>query len=337
MLVSVLINNYNYSRFLKACIDSVLVQSYPNIEIIVVDDGSTDDSLTVAQNFTGRIKLIAQENTGQGGAYNAGFAIEKGEVVIFLDSDDLLSSDIIARVVECFEDLSVAKAQWRLQLIDDRGAEVDGLFPDTLHSGDVKSIIRKFGNYASPPGSGNAYRKSALQLFFPMQPEVWRIGADTLPALVAPFSGRVVTLDGVGGYYRIHDKPDQGTAFVLNNSPAIPSKAVALAEFTREAVRMVLTEAGKISAPYALEMPAQVKLRLISLKVAQDEHPIPDDGVYLCLRDGYRSIIRWPGFSLKKRLLYLVWLTAVGLSPRCLAKKLILAGMKQARSSKVSP
>lgn len=336
MLVSVLINNYNYGRFLKPCIDSVLAQTYPNVEIIVVDDGSTDDSLAVARTFVNRIEVIAQANSGQGSAYNIGFAHAKGEVVLFLDSDDLLAPDVIARSVACFADFEVAKVQWRLQLIDDRGFEIDGLFPDTLHSGDVRAIVLKFGNYASPPGSGNAYRKSALKLFFPMKPEVWRIGADTLPALVAPFSGKVVTLAGVGGFYRIHDKPDLGTAFVLNNSPAIPSKAVALGAMTREAVRAILTEAGKMNGPYSFEMPAQVKLRLVSLKVASEEHPISSDSVYLCLRDGYRSIIRWPGFSLKKRLFYLAWLTAVGLSPSWLAKKMILAGMKHARCSKVS-
>lgn len=337
MFVSVLINNFNYGRFLGACIESALTQTYPDIEVIVVDDGSTDDSVLIAKSFADRVVLIEQANTGQGGAYNAGFARAKGDIIIFLDADDLLGKDVVRQVVVSFRDATVAKVQWRLQLINDSGAKIDGLFPDTLHSGDIKPIIRRFGNYASPPGSGNAYRKSALAPFFPMQQDVWRIGADTLPVLVTPFSGKVVSLDEPGGFYRIHDKPNHGSAFVLNNSPAIPSKAVSLDVESREAVHKALAEAGLISSAYELEMPAQVKTRLISLKVAPEDHPLPYDSVFACLRDGYRSVIFWPGFTVKKRLLYLAWISVVGFAPMWLSKKIILAGMRRARSSRKSP
>lgn len=334
MLVSVLINNYNYGRFLSACIQSALCQDYPEIEIIVVDDGSTDNSVEAAKSFGPRIVLIEQQNSGQGGAYSTAFSRAKGEIVMFLDSDDLLGSHVVRQVVQSFRDPLVAKVQWRLQLIDEQGLPREGLFPDTLHSGDVRSIIRRFGNYASPPGSGNAYRKSALESFFPLEPDVWRIGADTLPVLCAPFSGKVVSLKEPGGSYRIHDKHNQGNVFVLNNSPAIPSKAVGLGQHSRDAVHKILVAAGLLLLPYKFEVPAQVKVRLISLRVAPEDHPLPSDSVIACLGDGYRSIIRWPGFTLKKRLLYLVWLTAVAFAPCSLAKKIILAGMQQSRNAR---
>lgn len=337
MKVSITINNYNYGSFIKACIESALTQTYPDIEVIVVDDGSTDDSVLIAKSFADRIVLIEQANSGQGGAYNAGFARAKGEIVIFLDADDLLGMDVVRQVVVSFRDAAVAKVQWRLQLINDSGAKIDGLFPDTLHSGDIKPIIRRFGNYASPPGSGNAYRKSALAPFFPMQQDVWRIGADTLPVLVAPFSGKVVSLDEPGGFYRIHDKPNHRSAFVLNNSPGVPSKAVSLDVKSREAIHKVLADAGLISSAYELEMPSQVKTRLISLKVAPGDHPLPYDSVSACLRDGYQSIIFWPGFTIKKRCLYIAWISVIGIAPVWLSKKIILAGMKRARSARKNP
>jgi len=329
MLVSVLINNYNYERFLAECIQSAISQSYPDVEIILVDDGSTDQSVKLAQSFDGQIQVISQPNGGQGSAYNTGFNVARGEIIIFLDSDDLLLPNVIEEIVEIFKDEEVAKVQWRLALIDDHSHPIGSLFPETLHDGDVRPIIKKFGNYASPPGSGNAYRRSVLQQFFPMTDHDWKIGADTLPALVAPFSGNVRTLKSYGGFYRIHDKPQSMNTFVMNNSPSIPSKAVELAVKTRNLVYEALANANLVSQPFRYAMPAQIKLRLISLRVAPQDHPIPKDSRIQCLKDGFSSILCWPGFSLKKRLLYIAWMIAVALLPAALAKQVIIAGMNR--------
>src|SRR5688572_3590972 len=96
--VSIVINNYNYGRFLAASIDSALGQTYPRTETIVVDDGSTDDSREVIQRYAGRVRAILKANGGQASAVNTGFAACQGEVVIFLDSDDMLLPDIAAAV-----------------------------------------------------------------------------------------------------------------------------------------------------------------------------------------------------------------------------------------------
>lgn len=329
MLVSVLINNFNYERFLAECIQSAISQSYPDVEIILVDDGSTDQSVKIGQSFGDQIRVISQPNGGQGSAYNTGFKEARGEIIIFLDSDDLLLPTVVKEIVEIFKDPEIAKVQWRLALIDDRSNQIGGLFPETLHDGDVRPIIKKFGNYASPPGSGNAYRRSALVDFFPMTDHDWKIGADTLPALVAPFSGKAHNLKSYGGFYRIHDKPQSMNTFVMNNSPSIPSKAVDLAMKTRNLVFKALSNAKLVSQPFQYAMPAQIKLRLISLRVAPQDHPIPKDSRIQCLKDGFSSILRWPGFSLKKRFLYITWMLAVALLPAALAKQAIIAGMNR--------
>jgi len=88
-LVSVIIPNYNYGRFLEESIGSALNQTYPNVEVIVVDDGSTDDSVDVANSFNDRIRFISQENAGVSAARNRGIAESRGEVIAFLDSDDV--------------------------------------------------------------------------------------------------------------------------------------------------------------------------------------------------------------------------------------------------------
>ncbi|MBU3593263.1 glycosyltransferase family 2 protein [Polynucleobacter sp. 71A-WALBACH] len=329
MLVSILINNYNYGRFLADCIRSAIGQTYQPIEVIVVDDGSTDDSLEIANTFSDQIKIISKANGGQGSAYNAGFKASSGQVIIFLDSDDLLLPNVVKDATKLFNDSAVAKVQWRLTLMNEQGVPTGELFPETLHDSNIQTIIKKFGSYGSPPGSGNAYRRTAIEGYFPMREIDWKIGADTLPALVAPFQGEVVNLNSPGGFYRIHNKIKSVNTFVMNNSPAIPSKAVELAEYTRKIVYELLTKARWLTSAYDYEMPAQVKLRLISLRVNPEEHPISGDTRWKCLIDGIKSILHWPGFSIKKRLLYTGWFIAVAILPKNIAKSIILTGMNR--------
>src|SRR4051812_29781979 len=86
--VSILINNYNYARYLRECIDSCLAQDYENLEIIVVDDGSKDDSVEIVRSYGDRVILVAKENGGQASAFDAGVAHSSGEILCFLDADD---------------------------------------------------------------------------------------------------------------------------------------------------------------------------------------------------------------------------------------------------------
>lgn len=103
--VSVIIPNYNYGRFLSEAIDSVLAQTYRNIEIIVVDDGSTDDSLKILADYEKKgIKVIIQKNNGVGAARNSGAAKSKGEFIAFLDADDIWLPTKIERQLKQFTD-----------------------------------------------------------------------------------------------------------------------------------------------------------------------------------------------------------------------------------------
>jgi glycosyltransferase involved in cell wall biosynthesis len=89
-LVSIIINNYNYDRYVRMAIESALHQSWQNVEVIVVDDGSTDKSREIIQKYEHKARIILKENGGQGSAFNAGFAESKGEIILFLDADDML-------------------------------------------------------------------------------------------------------------------------------------------------------------------------------------------------------------------------------------------------------
>jgi tetratricopeptide (TPR) repeat protein len=102
-LVSIIIPTYNRSQLLRLTVESVLAQTYPNIEIIVVDDGSTDDTARVMEQYTGRITYIKQDNQGPGGALETGFQGASGEYINFLDHDDLMMPTKIERQVQVLD------------------------------------------------------------------------------------------------------------------------------------------------------------------------------------------------------------------------------------------
>src|SRR6266508_2917548 len=141
-LVSIIVNNYNYGSFLRDAIDSVLQQTYAFIEVIVVDDGSTDNSREIIHSYGDRIRLIFKENGGQASAFNAGLAQSRGEVIIFLDSDDMLLPDIVARVANVFDaNPDVAKVMYRMEFIDTMGVRTNLVQPSShlpMRSGDLR-------------------------------------------------------------------------------------------------------------------------------------------------------------------------------------------------------
>ncbi len=101
-LVSVVIPNYNYARYLPEAIESVLAQTHKNVEVIVVDDGSTDDSKAVLASFGDRIRTIFQKNQGVSAARNRGVAESKGDFVAFLDADDAFLPSKLEKQIELF-------------------------------------------------------------------------------------------------------------------------------------------------------------------------------------------------------------------------------------------
>src|SRR5438093_12916614 len=109
---SIIITSYNYGRFLKETIDSALAQSIDDVDVVVVDDGSKDNSREVICSYGGRIVPILKENGGQASAFNAGFSAARGDVICFLDSDDLLLPDALAKAIPHFEHHRVVKVNW---------------------------------------------------------------------------------------------------------------------------------------------------------------------------------------------------------------------------------
>jgi len=114
-LVSVIMPVYNSEKYLSEAINSVINQNYTNWELIIVNDGSVDQSLSIAKTFeSGRIKVFSQENKGQCAANNYGYRQSKGDYIKFFDSDDLLSTNILEEQVKIalVHPNTVVSAKW---------------------------------------------------------------------------------------------------------------------------------------------------------------------------------------------------------------------------------
>lgn len=115
-LVSILIPCYNAESWLAQTIESALAQTWPNKEIIVVDDGSTDGSLSIARTYEAKnVKIISQANKGASSARNRALGVAKGEFIQYLDADDLLAPDKIERQMDALKESPkglIASSEW---------------------------------------------------------------------------------------------------------------------------------------------------------------------------------------------------------------------------------
>lgn len=123
--ISVVISSYNYAHFLGETIRSVLAQTYPAREVIVIDDGSSDDSVAVARSFGERVRVVEQENGGVCVARNHGGRLAAGDVVAFLDSDDLWLPHKLERQAEAFRaDPEVGLVSCGIRFFNPRGETI---------------------------------------------------------------------------------------------------------------------------------------------------------------------------------------------------------------------
>ena len=207
MRASVVITSYNYARFLPSAIASAIEQTYPDTEVIVVDDGSKDDSRSIIESFGEGVRAHFQANRGQGGAFNAGFALSEGELVLFLDSDDMLLPSAAACAVEAADDPAVSQVLWPMPDIDARGTRTGELTPASpLATGDMLEQLVSEGplQWSSPPTSGNAWTRSFLAEVLPMPEDEFRTNPDAYLTGLAPLYGELRALGEPQSLYRRH-------------------------------------------------------------------------------------------------------------------------------------
>ena len=186
-LVTIAINNYNYGQFLGSAIDSALSQTYAPIEIVVVDDGSTDNSREIIASYQDQIVPILKENGGQASAFNAGLAASRGQIICLLDADDVFLPHKVAEIVKVFEQQpEVGWCFHRLKLVDTKTGELIRISPGIdSQICDFRQQSQK-GNIVgpTPATSGLCFRRSLLEQILPM-PEIIRITSDNYVKFLA--------------------------------------------------------------------------------------------------------------------------------------------------------
>jgi glycosyltransferase involved in cell wall biosynthesis len=184
-LISILINNYNYARFLDEAIESALAQDYPQVEVVVVDDGSTDDSRDRIDAYGNRVRRVFQANAGQAAAFNAGFAASAGDIVCLLDADDRLRPHKAAAIAQIYA--ANPTAEWvfhPLALFGDVASPEDPA-QNTDSIVDVRSCASRGRlTTVTPATSGLTFRRRLLDRILPMPGEI-RITSDNYLKLAA--------------------------------------------------------------------------------------------------------------------------------------------------------
>jgi glycosyltransferase involved in cell wall biosynthesis len=208
-LVTALICNYNYCKYLPDAIESVLAQSWKNIEIIVVDDGSTDASREVLKRYEGHLRAILKENGGQASAFNEGIAEAHGEILCFLDSDDIWHPDKVAEVVAKYREAAWGLVCHGYELIDATGTILPeaGYQMDktSLLGGDMFHYQQEHGYpWVFSPTSGMSMPSIIAHQLNPIPETDFRISADIALAYGSICFGPVGIIDRALFNYRIH-------------------------------------------------------------------------------------------------------------------------------------
>ncbi len=214
LTVSILINNYNYDNYLQDCIDSAINQTYPNIEVILFDDASTDNSIKIASKYKEKIKIIQnkQNSKHKYNAYNQlnaiyqAFLESKGKIICLLDSDDMFSSQKIEKVVQSFQ------KNPSIVMVENSGYETDinGIKTKKIFCKEYENFIDIYKRYQH----GNfhmqtsflSFKREYLEKIFPivLNKRFHLAWADYRLSVLAPYFGTIAFTDGFLVMYRIH-------------------------------------------------------------------------------------------------------------------------------------
>ncbi|TMH67074.1 MAG: glycosyltransferase [Betaproteobacteria bacterium] len=234
-LVSVVIPSYNHARYLAAAIDSVLAQDYPRVELIVIDDGSTDGSPDVLKKYDQRFHWEVQANQGQAATMNRGWTMSRGEILAYLSADDILLPNAASAAVSCLRrNAEAVLCYCDFNLIDPGGRLIRRIStPDFSYRDMLVKVI-------CPPGPGAFFRRHAFEttgfwdgsLRTMLDYDYWlRLG----------LQGSIVSIPQVLALYRMHagqetfstmnesmsGEPVRIVSRVLEN-PALPGELAAL-------------------------------------------------------------------------------------------------------------
>jgi glycosyltransferase involved in cell wall biosynthesis len=217
-LVSVLIANYSYATYIAEAIESVLNQTYPNLEVIVADDGSTDDSCSIVERYVQqdpRVKLIRrQRNGGMAATTNSAYAESRGQIICLLDSDDMYSPFKVEKVVQqLLAYPNTGLTLHRIMLVDRQHRPIQEipLLTAFEHGWIADRVIRRGARRRDMPAGVLCFRREVAEYVFPIPEESFRRAVDGFIFTLLPLLTEVTAIEGVLYDYRIHGQNDYGS------------------------------------------------------------------------------------------------------------------------------
>ncbi len=200
-MVSVILDNYNYEKYIEKAIESVLLQTYTDFELIIVDDGSTDNSSMIIEKCAkkdSRIKVILKENGGQTSAFNAAFAVSKGSIIAFLDSDDFWYPEKLEKIVQKHK-----RYRFVQHYLSKNG---NGIYRKTNAKINWHDVLVQYGYlFNHSVCSSLSFDRELLTPFFPLSDEREMIYCtDGVLLMIALSLTEIGILEEELGFYRIH-------------------------------------------------------------------------------------------------------------------------------------
>lgn len=221
-LVSIIVTNYNYALYLKECVDSCLVQDYPHIEVIVVDDCSTDNSREIIADYGDGIKpVLREQNGGQLAGFFSGLAEAKGEFTVFVDADDFLDSDCISThlYAHLFQKPPVGFTCLRNRQVSIGSAIINDYHMDFQNNGKELAYIAPrvihTPTWSWSTTSAMMFRTDLLRLIETEKTEDFRVCADYYIVHFANLLGGSLLFDRCKVNYRRHGNNNFSKNFII--------------------------------------------------------------------------------------------------------------------------
>jgi hypothetical protein len=309
-LFSVIINNYNYEQYLDDAIESIRSQTFGNFELIVVDDGSADNSLARAMRHDD-VCVIRTDRLNQARACLEAIRYSRGQYIYILDADDIAETDLLDAVASELAG-KPSKIQFQLRPIDASGHDCGRpfpIYPWDYSSAVMRSDIEASGMYLTPQTSGNVFSREVFALIDDIAYE----GAiDGVSLLLCPFLGDVRSISRPLARYRLHD--------------ANESRPLTAERYSKERERFIdrLNHLGRIlaerSIPISLRRPPDQMLYVIDRlflegRCRRGRADWPTTWQYLSALPGERSLLN--------AMKVAIWILAVAYGPNRLSEYLI--------------
>jgi glycosyltransferase involved in cell wall biosynthesis len=327
--VSIIINNYNYAEYLASCIESAVTQTYPNTEIIVVDDGSTDNSRAIIESYGSSVVPTFKLNGGQASALNAGYKKSSGDLVIFLDADDILWPSCVSEVIRYWRP-NLRKLHFNLAIIDSAGKPLGSLYlKPPLPRGDLSERLITDGTVPTMPTSGNVFPRAFLDQVMPMPEVGWEGGADAYLFNLAALSGEVGAIDEPLGGLRLHGG---------NMSAMVKNGKVNKAGLRKFLQREILTDQSlatygqKIGVHYRPgtltgSLPHQQQLFLYE-KLFDEDHCLGEKSTFQVFVLYMKLLLSSKDLALYKKPIIAAWSLVIMLLPKAVVQPLVAMGYR---------